>query len=414
MSRFPVPWRWPAWVWLGLIAVIFTIRFPIHFIFYPPYLMDLDVYRAVALRLVEGGGAHLYDPTSTDVMMFKYAPCWAVAWVPLAWLPAQTAAIAWSALTVVWFVLSCWLTQRLCARAGLNPPAWLPVAVALLLSRPLTAEFLNGQVDVLWGALVLGALALRLANRSWLSALLLALAIALKLPALIVWLDLVARRQWRDAGRVVAAFTAVNAAACALLYPAAPWQLAIRWWSVLWSSGVSRAFEIGNQSLLALAGRFLSADPYRLNVLGLPPRGVLLVTLAALGLLFLLVLAGRRRRSDSTSRDVFDGALLTLLMVLGSPTVWIATYSACILPVAVGVSCAIGQPRATWRHPLPALLASVLVLLSFMTHSGFWHAIGVRYVRGESYVFLVLMILPWLGLALFTYLWQQRRVLLRA
>ena len=42
----------------------------------------------------------------------------------------------------------------------------------------------------------------------------------------------------------------------------------------------------------------------------------------------------------------------------------------------------------------------------------FWHAIGVRYFRGESYIFLVLMVFPWLGLALFAYLWRQRQLLL--
>ena len=56
------------------------------------------------------------------------------------------------------------------------------------------------------------------------------------------------------------------------------------------------------------------------------------------------------------------------------------------------------------RSPLPALLGGAFVLLSLMTHSKFWHLCGVLYFRSESYVYLVLMVLPWFGLWLFAFL----------
>lgn len=406
------PLRWPAWVWLGGLSLIFFIRFPINFILFPPFLMDFDVYRAVSVRIVGGGASALYDSTSTAVMMFKYAPFWALAWIPLAWLPPHAGAIFWATKTVAWLILACAGAQRLCAKAGVRAPGWLAVAVVSLLVRSLTGEFLNGQVDILWGLLVIGFLLADALQRPWWAAASLALAISLKLPALIFLPYLLVRRRVTLAVRVLAIFLALNAVTCVALEPARPFHLIGAWASILWSSGPARAFEIGNQSLLALATRFLSADGYRLNVLALSHGGVFAVTLLISAALFALVVFRLPSRADEPVRSLFDGALLTILMVLCSPTVWTATYSALIFPVGLAVACAVSRPGATWRDPLSVVVASAVVVLSVLTHSNFWHAIGVRSFRGESYIFLVLMALPWLGLALFVYLWRQRQMLL--
>jgi len=402
------PLRWPAWIWLSALSLIFFIRFPINFVLYPPFLMDFDVYRAVSVRIVGGGASALYDPTSTAVMMFKYAPFWALVWIPLAWLPPHAGAILWATKTVAWLILACAGAQWLCAKAGVRAPAWLAVAIVSLLVRSLTGEFLNGQVDILWGLLVIGFLLADALKRSWWAAASLALAISLKLPALIFLPYLFIRRRVRLAVQVLTIFLALNAATCVALEPSRPFHLIGAWASVLWSSGPARAFEIGNQSLLALAARFLSADGYHLNVMALSHGGVFIATLLLSAALFALVVFGPPKRAEEPARSLFDGALLTILMVLCSPTVWTATYSALIFPVGLAVACAVSRPRATWRDPLSLMAASAVVVLSIFTHSYFWHAIGVRYFRGESYVFLVLMALPWLGLALFVYLWRQR------
>ena len=46
------------------------LRFPVNFILHPPYLMDFEVYRSVALRLAAGETPHLYDPTTSELMLF--------------------------------------------------------------------------------------------------------------------------------------------------------------------------------------------------------------------------------------------------------------------------------------------------------------------------------------------------------
>ncbi len=400
---------------LAVLALILVLRFPVNFALYPPYLMDLEVYRAVAQRIAQGHASELYSPTTSSVMLFKYAPCWALFWLPLAWLPKQACAVLWASLTVLWTILACWLSGRLCRHAGLRVPPWVSGCVVVLLVRSVTAEFLNGQVDILWAVLVTGCLAAEASRRSWRAAVLLALAISLKLPALVVAVSLAVKRRWALLLKTTAAFLVLN-----LVLPAIgffPYGLrAFRdWLGVLWSSAPSRAFEIGNQTLLSLLGRLLSADGYRLNIMSLSTPAIYLVFLIVSVVLLTIVM--RRSKNPPLNRISqlgFDGALLSVLMVLCSPTAWVATYSALILPTTLAVACVWTRPRDTWCHWSSLLALGAMLALSLMTHSAFWRSVGVRYFRGESYVFLVLMILPWFGLALFGYLLHQRHVAARA
>ncbi len=407
------PWWNRRWLWLAGLGLGFLLRFPGNFLLHPPFLMDLDVYRAVALRVVQGQAAALYDPTSSAVMLFKYAPCWALAWIPLAWIPAQPAAVAWAALTVGWLVLSCWAGLELCRRAGVDDPPWLIVAAMFLLVRSLTAEFLNGQVDLLWGLLVIGFLLAEDAGRMWLAAALLALGISLKLPAAVVLLYLLLSRRWATAGRTVAWLVGFNALSSFAMQPGRPLHLFGDWIRVLLSSGAGRAFEIGNQSLLALLGRFLMAGPYGLHVASWPATMIVELYAATSLILLGLVVWPRQPAGERRTRLIYDGALLMVLMALCSPTVWVATYSALLFPAMLALSN-LWTTRRCFPSLLGSLAAGLLLLgLSIMTHSALWRAIGMRSIRGETYVFLVLMILPWFALALFGTLWVQRRRMLR-
>ena len=396
------------------LALTLLLRFPGNFLVWPPYLMDLDVYRAVADRLLHGDALRLYDPTTSELMPFKYAPCWALLWMPLAWLSSHATAVVWATLTVLWLILACWGSLRLCQRAGLGTPPWVSAAVVSVLVRSITAEFLNGQVDLLWALLVIGFFVWHhSATRPWLAAGSLAFAIALKLPALIVLAYLVVRRHWHTVARVLALLLATNLGTSFLLAPAHPFVLFARWLHVLQSSGVSRAFEIGNQTLFSLIARFFSADAYRLNLLDLSTPAVFLIGFLVFTLLFWLIVRSPRPQPHRCAQWLWDGALLTTLMVLCSPTAWVATYSALLLPVVVAIAAIATYPRLVWRDVPSRILMALAVMLSVMTHSSFWKALGIRYLRGESYVFLVLMILPFFALMLFSLLLRQRALLAR-
>jgi len=395
---------------MGGLLLVLLIRFPIHFVLYPPYLMDFDVFRMVAERVAHGQSALLYHPTTSAVMMFKYAPCWAVLLLPLAWVPAQVAAILWTTLTVLWVGVAGLLIVKLCRLVELDPPPWLLVAVVSVLVRPITAEFLNGQIDVLWALLVISFVWADAHQQPWSAALWLSLAISLKLPSAIFLVGIIARGRLQPLLRTLTLLVGLNVAATILLQPFHPWSLFRDWAAVLWSSGTSRAYEIGNQTLLALMARFFSANAYHINLLALPPHAIpLLTTLVFIGLVAVAIMPGDRVASLERQR-IFDGAFLTVLMVLGSPTAWIATYSALLLPMAIAV-CGLRRLHQV-RWDLSSLLLGVLlVALSAMTHATLWRRLGVTSIRGETYIYLVLMILPWLGLVLFASLWRQRQLL---
>jgi hypothetical protein len=396
-------WRWPAWVWLAAIAIVLLIRFPLHFISSPPYLMDFDVFRTVAARLAQGRAAELYAPTSSELMVFKYAPIWAAAWWPLAWLSPQAGAVVWSVGTVLWVTLACAVSLALARRAGWPAPGWLAAAAVGLLTRPITAEFLNGQTDALWvllsalGWWAVSAQRRRAAAVSW------AAAMTLKLPAALV---LLWAARWRPAlaGKTLAATVALALGGSALLQPSRPLALLQDWVAVLRESGPSRAFEIGNQTLLSLMGRFLTADRHGLHVAAWDVSAVTALALAAAGALALAALWTPRALRGRPEAAAFDGALLTCLMVLCSPTSWAATYTVLLVPLIIALAATLARGRAARRDPVALAGAALTLLCSLATHRAFWRALGIRQIRGETYVFEVVMVLPWMALVLFGWL----------
>ena len=136
----------------------------------------------------------------------------------------------------------------------------------------------------------------------------------------------------------------------------------------------------------------------------------MLATVAVQMAVFALLFLPRPSRLSDTSRTILDGALLTVFMVLFPPSCWVATYSALILPVFVALTLFFARPQETSRHFSLAVSALTTVGLSLLTHSKVWRFLNVLQIRGETYVYLVLMILPWFGLCLASYLWHQRRL----
>lgn len=396
------------------LGAAWLLRFPVHFALTHPYLMTFDVYRAVAERILDGGAARLYDPTLSSSALFKYAPLWALAWAPLGWIPPHAGAVLWTAAGVALLLATLILCSRFCRRLGIPYHPLTAVAATLLLVRPLTAEFLNGQVNLLWGLLVLGFLLGEAGRRPWLAALSLALAVSLKLPALLFLASLLVRRRFASAGRTALLFLALNLAAAWALVPAHPLALLASWWQTLVVSGPDRAFEIGSQSLLALMGRLLRADGYGFNMLALSNGAVAAVAAVAAAALFAAVCLPPARGTPDPLRALLDGALLAVLMVLGSPTCWVATYSALLWPLFVALALATARPRTVLRHPPLLLGTAALAAFSLLTNAKVWRFLGVRAIKGETYVFEVLMILPLFGLSLAWCLWVQRRLLTAA
>src|SRR5436309_15799433 len=101
-------------------------------------LHDIDVYLGAAMRLRTG--QPLYIPGDVAVDSFWYAPWFAVAWMPLTFLPRLVVAVLWSgALLAATAVVTVML-----ARIGRNGPM-----LALLVGPLLFAVSAGGTIQAL-------------------------------------------------------------------------------------------------------------------------------------------------------------------------------------------------------------------------------------------------------------------------
>jgi len=398
--------------WLIILALVLLIRFPAKFLFEPStYLMDFEVFRTAALRVIESSASAIYDPAKSEQMVFKYAPSWALMMAPLGLASVHLGAVIWSILSVGWLVLTCRLCVLLSRSLGLKSHASLAAACVVLLVRPITSEFLQGQSDVLWGLLVVSAVFFSIRARLWLAAVFLALAISLKLPALLFLAYFAIRRNWSLAGRTTACFLGMNLLAGVLLLPQHPVRLLVSWLKTLLASAPYHAFEIGSQSLLALAGRLLRNDGYGFNIAVFPDIAVARVAAAICALLFFLIFLPAPASLPQKNRTILDCALLNVFMVLFSPTCWIATYSALIFPTYLALAFFCRAPRVTFRSVQLSLSLVAMVIASGLTHRNLWRWLGIYAIKGESYTYLVVMILPLFGLFLAWHLWTRKRAI---
>ncbi len=147
---------------------------------------DADAYWLAAQRL--RSGADLYLPAAAyadEIDIYRYAPWFAYAWVPLTYLPQEVAYTIWRGLLVVGAVAAVVpLVRRL-------TPASLCLAlltIGLLISNVPAANVT---------ALLVGALAVTLPGRA--GPVVLGLAGSLKVFPLILVAGYVAERRWRDA-----------------------------------------------------------------------------------------------------------------------------------------------------------------------------------------------------------------------
>ena len=402
---------------LAVLGLALWIRYPSHFLASAPYLMDFNVYYAVAHRVLAGAAAQLYLPTTSnsDMMVFKYAPVWALVCAPLAWLTPQTAAILWTTFNLLALLATLALGRALARRAGLNPWPLLGVLAVLMILRPLGEEMGNGQVNLLWSVLVAAFLYAAATNRLWTAAWALAGAILLKLPALIFLPYLVCRRQSRLAIRTVMLAAALTVVSSALLHPAAPLQLISDWCIALARNGSAYAFEIGNQSFLALLGRLFTSDGYGLNVLALPRPALAWLALGVLGgVSAAIAWPSRTAAAPGTARWLYEIATLGTVMVIFSPSCTMPSYTALALPIYVALAALGEQLQRRRIDPVSAALAAIGFLMMLLTHKPLWRAMRLMVWRGEAYVYLVFMVLPWFGVALTALLWRQLALTERA
>ena len=145
---------------------------------------DGGAYYDAASRLTHGQTLYpAVDPEAHEV--FRYAPWFAVAWIPLTLLPRELALHAWS------------LAMLACAAAAVWPlirrPSWARVALAALIGQTLAETAMFGNAHPLVVALLVWT-AGRRSFPGWVG-----VAASIKVVPLAFALVWVARRQWASA-----------------------------------------------------------------------------------------------------------------------------------------------------------------------------------------------------------------------
>ena len=162
---------------------------------------DAGAYYDAAQRLTSG--QPLYPPVNPEAHeVYRYAPWFAVAWIPLTILPRDVALHAWSLAMLACAALAIWPLLR--------KPSWASVALAALAGQTLAETAMFGNAH----PLVVAMLTLTVARRSfpgWVG-----VAASLKFVPLVFVLVWAGRREWRPA--VVALLVAAILFAPMLLF----------------------------------------------------------------------------------------------------------------------------------------------------------------------------------------------------
>ncbi len=181
--------RWPARLAIGLL--LFFALTDIWLRMGNWHFEDVGAYWEAAHRIRDGlplyGGPS--DPDSYRV--FRYAPWFAYAWVPLSYLPRQVAEVAWGIGLAVASGTVLWALIRLRTAAAL--------ALVLLLTPMFFSLVQVGNVQ----PLVVAMLAFGVSRRS--GPLWIAVAASLKAVPILYLLVYLARREWRRTAIAVAA-----------------------------------------------------------------------------------------------------------------------------------------------------------------------------------------------------------------
>ncbi|MGZ8562946.1 MAG: glycosyltransferase 87 family protein [Candidatus Limnocylindria bacterium] len=152
--------------------------------FTPHVTPDADAYWHAAQRLREG--LPLYAAASGDeTQIYRYAPWFAYAWVPLTYLGQANAYLVWRGILLLAAAASVWPMLRRATPASLT----LAVLMASLLVSNLPAANVT--------TLMVGALVVALRTRA--GAIVIGLAASLKVFPLLLVAGYVAERRWREA-----------------------------------------------------------------------------------------------------------------------------------------------------------------------------------------------------------------------
>jgi hypothetical protein len=268
---------------------------------------DFEVYWTAGAR---AAAAEPLYRESDGHYQFKYLPAFALLAAPLAAVPLPAAKGAWFAASAVLMVTLLGLSVRVMPNLR-RSPVLLLVLTFLAMAKFYAHELVLGQVNLLFGVLVVLAVVWIQRGREAGAGLLLALAVLVKPYALIFAPWLATRRQRGALAAMIGGLIVL------LLIPAVRYgwdgnlQLLNDWWHTVTATTAPNLLNPDNVSLKAMFAKWLGPGSAA-SILAAVCGGILL-------LLAGIVMAGRGLLKKP---DTLEASLLLMLIPLLSPQGW--------------------------------------------------------------------------------------------
>ncbi len=255
---------------------------------------------------------------------FKYLPTTALLLSPLGALPYHWAAGTWAALLGLVAVGLLQRSIEALRSVGYSVPRWGVLLTALVLAPSVARELGHGQLNLVCALLVLvGHTALITGRPTW-AGVWLALSVALKPIALLIWPYWVLRRQWQALGVSVILIGGLLLLSL-LPYALGSWPELARGWHTSTPGSTQALLHLrDNSSWFGAWATWLGA--------GTSARWVYLAGAATLLGLAALALPSLRQ-PVIPARATFELAALLVAWVIANPQGWV--YGAAVLPLTV-------------------------------------------------------------------------------
>jgi hypothetical protein len=313
-------------------------------------------------QLLPAPPAHLFAQTARSdgiqaVRMYLYPPALADALVPLAGLSLRNAGLAWYAASVLALLA---VAAILISWFQINPLSWtsLGIALCLLLFRPDMSGLRLGQVTCILLLLWTLGIFLYVKGHVRAAALVLAVAVCIKLTPLIVLLPMLLWREWKWLKWFVIATAGLAAAMCAINGPATLTDFVVHVMPAM-SRGIPSPMNNSVQSAVQVA--YLDLTGRDVAQLFLPPVPSGVTTLAKLLSLLVIAAVMVQVYRLGVPKDGMERAkvlaLVALLSACTAPVAWKHAYSVAFLALFL-----------LWRETLTRKTTGVeLGLLTFAT-----------------------------------------------
>lgn len=174
------------------------------------HLFDFEVYYDAGQSLYQQGRTDLYseDFASGKVMDYRYPPFFLIAFIPLWMLPAKAAAFGWFLLSGLLIIASLLILNRTLPLDKNRISVWVITIMAVAQYFIMVLHYGNAHLLAIF--LFFAALYLYIKKRVPPAALLMALAITIKLTPIVILLYFALKKQWKFLGAVGLLLIAIN------------------------------------------------------------------------------------------------------------------------------------------------------------------------------------------------------------